>query len=57
MTFGGITDLGISNYKIIVVPLIDIYIVVTTFADLNHLVRNILNSEFIVIYTITDEPR
>ena len=38
------------------VAVIDINIVATTGADLNHLVRNILNSEFIVVYTITDEP-
>ena len=38
------------------VAVIDINIVASTSADLNHLVRNILNSEFIVIYTISDEP-
>ncbi len=39
----------------ILVAVIDINIVATTGADLNHFVRNILNSEFIVIYTITDK--
>ena len=38
------------------VAVIDINIVASTSADLNHLVRNTLNSEFMVIYTITDEP-
>ena len=32
-------------------------IVVTSGAVLNHLVRNILDSEFIVIYTIIDKLR
>ena len=35
---------------------IDINIVATTGADLNHLVRNILKNDFIIFYTITDEP-
>ena len=35
---------------------IDIKIVATTGADLNHLVRNILKNDFIDFYTITDEP-
>ncbi len=34
----------------------DINIVATTGADLNHLVRNILKIDFIMFYTITDEP-
>ena len=38
------------------VAVIDINIVATTGADLNHLVRNILKSDFIMFYTITDEP-
>ena len=35
---------------------IDIKIVERTGADLNHLVRNILKSDFIMFYTIKDEP-
>ncbi len=42
--------------KLIFVAVIDIKIVATTGADLNHLVRNILNSDFIMFYTITGEP-
>ena len=38
------------------VAVIDIKIVATTGADLNHLVRNILKNDFIIFYTITDEP-
>ena len=38
------------------VAVIDIKIVATTGADLNHLVRNILKKDFIVFYTITEEP-
>ena len=38
-------------------PVIGIYIVATTGTDLSHLVWNILNSEFIFIYTIIDKPR
>ena len=38
------------------VAVIDINIVATTGADLNHLVKNILKSEFIKFYMITDEP-
>ena len=34
----------------------DIKIVATTGADLNHFVRNILKNDFIIFYTITDEP-
>ena len=37
------------------VAVIDIKIVATTGADLNHLVRNILKNDFIIFYTITDE--
>ena len=33
-----------------------IQIAATTGADLNHLVKNILKSEFIKFYMITDEP-
>ena len=40
----------------ILVAVIDINIVATTGADLNHLVRNILKSDFIMFYTIKDEP-
>ena len=38
------------------VAVIDIKIVATTGADLNHLVRNILKNDFIIFYTITGEP-
>ena len=38
------------------VAVIDIKIVATTGADLNHFVRNILKNDFIIFYTITDEP-
>ena len=38
------------------IAVIDINIVSTTGADLNHLVRNIFKSDFIMFYTITDEP-
>ena len=38
------------------VAVIDIKIVATTGADLNHLVRNILKNDFIIFKTITDEP-
>ena len=38
------------------VAVIDIKIIATTGADLNHLVRNILKNDFIIFYTITDEP-
>jgi len=38
------------------VAVIDIKIVATTGADLNHLVRNILKNDFIIFYMITDEP-
>ena len=38
------------------VAVIDIKIVETTGADLNHLVRKILKNDFIIFYTITDEP-
>ena len=37
------------------VAVIDIKIVATTEADLNHLVRNVLKNDFIIFYTITDE--
>ena len=37
------------------VAVIDINIVATTGADLNHLVWNILKNDFIIFYTITDE--
>ncbi len=37
------------------VAVIDIKIVATTGADLNHLVRNILKTNFIIFYTITDK--
>ena len=37
------------------VAVIDIKIVATTGADLNHLVLNILKKDFIIFYTITDE--
>tara|TARA_B100001250_G_scaffold99795_1_gene83981 strand:+ start:225 stop:422 length:198 start_codon:yes stop_codon:yes gene_type:complete len=37
------------------VAVIDINIVATTGADLNHLVRNIVKVDFIIFYTITDE--
>ncbi len=40
----------------ILVAVIDMNIVATTGADLNHLVRNILKSDFIMFYTITVEP-
>ena len=40
----------------ILLAVIDMNIVVTTGADLNHLVRNILKNDFIIFYTITDEP-
>ena len=40
----------------ILVAVIDINIVATTGADLNHLVRNIIKSDFIIFYTIKDEP-
>ena len=40
----------------ILVAVIDINIVATTGADLNHLVRNILKSDFIIFYTIKDKP-
>ena len=39
----------------ILVAVMDIKIVATTGADLNHLVRNILKNDFIIFYTITDE--
>ena len=39
----------------ILVAVIDINIVATTCVDLNHFVRNILKSEFIQSYAITDE--
>ena len=38
------------------VAVIDIKIAATIGADLNHLVRNILKNDFIIFYTITDEP-
>ena len=38
------------------VAVIDINIVATTGADLNHLVRNNLKSDFIEFFTITDVP-
>ena len=34
----------------------DINIDATTGADINHLVRKILKNDFIIFYTITDEP-
>ena len=37
------------------VAVIDIKIVATTGADLNHFVRNILINDFIIFYTIIDE--
>ena len=40
----------------ILVAVMDIKIVATTGADLNHFVRNILINDFIIFYTITDEP-
>ena len=39
----------------ILLALIDINIVANTGADLNDLVQNILKSEYIKSYTITDE--
>ena len=39
----------------ILVAVIDINIVAKTGADLNHLVRNILKSDFIRFYMIADE--
>ena len=39
----------------ILVAVMDIKIVATTGADLNHFVRNILKNDFIIFYTITDE--
>ena len=39
----------------ILVAVIDINIVATTGADLNHLVRKIVKSDFIMFYTIADE--
>ena len=38
------------------IAVIDMNIVATTGADLNHLVWNILKSDFMMFYTITDEP-
>ena len=38
------------------VAVIDMHIVATTGADLNHLVRNILKSDFMMFYSITEEP-
>ena len=38
------------------VAVMDMNIVATIGADLNHLVRNILKSDFIMFYTIKDEP-
>ena len=38
------------------VAVIDIQLVAATGADLNHLVRNIWKNDFIIFYTITDEP-
>ena len=40
----------------ILVAVMDIKIVATTGADLNHFVRNIFKNDFIIFYTITDEP-
>ena len=39
----------------ILVAVIDIKIVAKTGADLNHFVRNIFKSDFIIFYTITYE--
>ncbi len=39
----------------ILVAVIDIKIVATTGADLNHLVRNILKIDFILFYIVKDE--
>tara|TARA_B100000965_G_C19458024_1_gene698354 strand:+ start:441 stop:638 length:198 start_codon:yes stop_codon:yes gene_type:complete len=38
------------------VAVIDKNIVATTGADLNHFDRNILKSDFIMFYTISDKP-
>ncbi len=38
------------------VAVIDIKIVATTGADLNHLVRKILKNDFIIFYVIVNDP-